>query len=65
MFFIIIQFDLKFVLLLILNIIYTALLYHLYYIYQSLLTKSCNLRALEMEVQPHHMTFTSHHIDLS
>ena len=30
---------------------------------QNLLTKSYNLHALEMEAEPHHMTFTLHHVD--
>ena len=32
------------------------------YLFQSLLTKSHNWHALEMEAQPHHMTFRPHHI---
>ena len=32
---------------------------------QSLLTKSRSKHSLEMEAQPHHMTFMPHHIDFS
>ena len=34
-----------------------------YWFYQSLLTKSRNKHALEMEAQSHHITFTPHQID--